>query len=169
MHEKWNFAVIGAGNVGGIHALAIDHIPNARLAVCCDRHEDRARALAERYHAGWTTDWQEAVARRDVDIVCVCTPSGAHLEVAAGAALHKKHVLVEKPMEVTLPRSDAMIEACQKYEVKLGCIFPARTRQGVIEAKKAINAGRLGRLALADAYVKWYRGGSLDEPIDPQH
>jgi UDP-N-acetyl-2-amino-2-deoxyglucuronate dehydrogenase len=155
--KMWRFAIIGAGNIGGIHALAIDHLPNAKLVVCSDLNEEKARVLATPYQAEWTTDWRAALAREDVDIACVCTPSGAHLDVAVEAASHGKHVLVEKPIEVTLERADAIIAACQDHGVKLGCIFPSRTRQGVIEAKKAIDAGRLGRLTLCSAYVKWYR------------
>ena len=81
----WRFAIVGSGNIGSIHALAIDHLPDAKLVVCCDRHEDKARALANQYQAAWTTDWHTALTRDDVDIVCVCTPSGAHMEVAVEA------------------------------------------------------------------------------------
>lgn len=155
--KRWRFAIAGAGNIAGIHAQAIAHIARAELVVVHSRSEARARALAEQHGAEWTTDWQRAVARSDVDIVCVCTPSGTHLEYAMQAACQGKHVIVEKPVEVTLPRVDAMIAACRANRVVLSAIFPSRLRPGVVAARRAIEAGRLGRLAICDASVKWYR------------
>jgi predicted dehydrogenase len=101
-----------------------------------------------------------------VDVVCVCTPSGAHAEIAEAAAAAGKHVVVEKPLEVTVERVDRIIEAAEKAGVKLTCIFPLRFMQGPALAKQALEAGRLGRLALADAYIKWYRAQSYYDTSD---
>jgi predicted dehydrogenase len=95
--------------------------------------------------------------REDIDVVCVCTPSGAHKEPAVAAAKAGKHVVVEKPIEVTLPRADAVIRACDKAGVKLVTIFPSRFSETSLLLKKAIDAGRFGRITVGDCYNKWFR------------
>jgi len=151
------FALAGAGNIGGVHAQALAEIPAARLVAVYSRNLQRACALAGPYHAEGCDDWQAMVRRPDVDAVAVCTPSGAHLEVAVAAAQAGKHVIVEKPLEITLERVDAMLAAARAAGVTLACIFPSRFRPGVQYARRAIQAGRLGRLTLCDAQVKWHR------------
>ena len=155
--QPLNFAVIGAGNIGKIQAEAIRHIPDARVTVVCNRNETAGRALAENHDAIWVADFQEAVCRADVDIVTICTPSGTHMEIAVAAAEAGKHLLVEKPIDITLSRIDQILSAVEKAGVVLACVFPYRFAQGVHKAKAALDAGRLGRLTLADVFVKWYR------------
>ncbi|GAB4565493.1 MAG: Gfo/Idh/MocA family oxidoreductase [Anaerolineae bacterium] len=160
MGDVVGIALIGAGNIAKIQARAIAEIPEARLSVVCATREETAKALAEPYGAAWTTDLQAAVGRPDVQLVSVCTPSGRHLEPTLAAASAGKHVLVEKPLEITLGRVDRMIQACREAGVLLGAIFQNRFKEGVRYAREAIRQGRLGRLVLADAYVKWYRPDS---------
>jgi predicted dehydrogenase len=92
-----------------------------------------------------------------VDVVAVGTPSGAHMEPAVAAARAGKHVIVEKPLEITLRRCDKIIAECQKAGVVLSTIFPSRFHDSAQEMKRAIDQGRFGRLTVGDAYVKWYR------------
>jgi predicted dehydrogenase len=92
-----------------------------------------------------------------VDIVTVCTPSGAHRDPAVAAAKAGKHVVVEKPLEITLARCDAIIDACRKNKVKLCTIFPSRFSPANRALKQAIDDKRFGKLTLGDAYVKWWR------------
>ncbi|MBV7333807.1 Gfo/Idh/MocA family oxidoreductase [Chloroflexi bacterium TSY] len=152
-----NFAIIGAGNIGKIQAEAIKHIPEANVSVVCNRGEASGRALAEQCHAVWVADFVEAVQQDDVDVVTICTPSGSHMEIAVAAAAAGKHLLVEKPIDITLPRVDRIIQAAEGAGVVLACVFPSRFALGVHKAKEALDAGRLGRLTLADVYVKWFR------------
>jgi predicted dehydrogenase len=152
-----NFAIIGAGNIAKVQVEAIKHIPGARVAVVSNRTEATGRALAGSCGADWTADVTEAVSRSDVDIVSICTPSGAHTEPAVTAAKAGKHLMVEKPIEITLPRIAQIIDAAESYHVKLTCFFPSRFMLGVEKAKEAIDQGRLGDLVFGDAYVKWYR------------
>jgi UDP-N-acetyl-2-amino-2-deoxyglucuronate dehydrogenase len=151
------FAVVGAGNAGKVHARAIGAIPEASVRVVCDRHEERARLLAADCRAAWTADSPAAVTRDDVQVVCVCTPSGSHAEIAEAAALAGKHLAVEKPIEVTLERADRIIRAAARSGIRLTCILPFRFRNGVHETRQAVQTGRLGRLTLVTASVKWYR------------
>ncbi|GIV76911.1 Gfo/Idh/MocA family oxidoreductase [Litorilinea aerophila] len=155
--EPIRFALIGAGNIAQIYVDAFEHIPDARVTVVCNRTESRGRALAERCQAEWTDDYTQAVRRDDVDAVVVATPSGTHMEIAVAAAQAGKHLLVEKPIDITLPRVDRIIQSAQEAGVVLACVFPLRFSAGVHKVKEALDAGRLGRLTLADVYVKWYR------------
>lgn len=155
--QPLNFAVIGAGNIGKIQAEALRHIPDARVSVICNRGEGAGRDLAEKHGAVWVADFQDAVTRDDVDVVTICTPSGTHMEIAVAAAQAGKHLLVEKPIDITLERVDQILAAVEQAGVVLACVFPLRFAQGVHKAKAALDAGRLGRLTLADVFVKWYR------------
>jgi predicted dehydrogenase len=92
-----------------------------------------------------------------VQVVTICTPSGAHLEPAVAAARAGKHVIVEKPLEITLKRCDAIIDACKKAGVVLATIFPSRFHESSQMLKRAMDEGRFGRLTLGESYVKWFR------------
>ena len=102
-------------------------------------------------------DLEQMLAHPGLDVVCVCTPSGAHRDPAVQAARAGKHVVVEKPLEITLPRCDAIIDACDAAGVRLCTIFPSRFTPANIRLKEAITGGRFGRLTLGDTYVKWWR------------
>ena len=95
--------------------------------------------------------------RKDVDVVIITTPSGAHMEPAVAAANAKKHVVVEKPLEITLERCDRIIDACARNNVQLCTIFPSRFGDANIELKKAVSSGRFGRLTLGETTCKWWR------------
>ena len=163
MTDTIRFALIGAGNVAKIHAAAINQIDNAQLTVVCSRGQARGQELAEQNGAMWVQDYHEAVNRDDVDAVIICTPSGTHGEIAAVAAQVGKHLLVEKPLEITLPRIDAMLKTAEECDVRLGCVFQSRMREGVQAAKRAIEQGRLGKLIAANAFVPWSRSAAYYE------
>jgi predicted dehydrogenase len=93
----------------------------------------------------------------EIDIVCICTPSGIHLDPAIKSIQAGKHVVVEKPLEVTLEKCDAIIEAADKAGVKTAVIFPSRFYESSKQIKKALDENRFGDLVLGDAYVKWSR------------
>jgi predicted dehydrogenase len=93
----------------------------------------------------------------ELDIVTICTPSGAHLEPGIAAARAGKHVLVEKPLEITPKRCDQLISECDKRGVYLGTIFPSRFHRSAVLLKGAVEQDRFGAISVADAIVKWYR------------
>ena len=155
--EPLNFAIVGAGNIGHTHAEAITHIPDARVTVVCNRGAEAGRSLAQLHAADWMPHYEDAVQRPDVDVVSICTPSGSHAEIAVAAAAAGKHLLVEKPLDITLERVDQILSAARQAGVKLASVFPLRFMTGARKAKAALAAGRLGRLTMVDAYVKWYR------------
>lgn len=156
--KTYGIALIGAGNIARTHAAAIAEIPNARVVGVHSRSEPAGRAFAEELGGvDWTGDLNELIGRDDVDIVNICTPSGTHADLAVAAAQAGKHLIVEKPLDITLKQVDRIIAAARENNVKLTGIFPYRFRVGARKAKEAISQGRLGRMVLADAYVKWYR------------
>ncbi|MCK4299830.1 MAG: Gfo/Idh/MocA family oxidoreductase [Planctomycetes bacterium] len=162
--KTYGFAIVGCGLIADFHAKAIDALPNAKLVMTASRRAKNAKRVAEPYQADWTTNWRDVLKRDDVDIVNVCTPSGAHMPYALAAARAGKHVVVEKPLEITLARCDRIIEAADEAGVKLVTIFPSRFGHAAQAIKKAIDQGRLGRIVLADAYVKWYRNQAYYAP-----
>ena len=157
------FAIIGAGNIGRIQADAIARLPGASLTVVCNRGSRAGMDLAEAHGAAWIPHYRDALQHPEVDVVSVCTPSGTHAEIAETAAAAGKHLLVEKPLDITLPRVDRILSAASRANVILASVFPLRFKKGVHQAKQALDAGRLGRLTMADAYVKWFRPPSYYE------
>ena len=155
--KRYGIGIVGCGMISEYHARAIAELPNARLAAVSSRREENARKLAAPYKAPWHKDYEELIKRDDVDIVSICTPSGAHLAPAVAAAEAGKHVIVEKPLEVTLERCDAIIQACAENKVQLCAVFPSRFQDVNQALKQAIDKGRFGRIALADVYNKWWR------------
>lgn len=151
------FGIIGCGMIAKFHAKAIADITGAQLVACYNRTAPKAEALAAEFGGQVYTDLDEMLSRDDVDVVSICSPSGAHMEPCVAAARAGKHVIVEKPLDVTLERCDAMIEACDQAGVKLATIFPSRFHQSSQLMKQAVEAQRFGKLTLGDAYVKWYR------------
>ncbi len=151
------FGIIGCGMIAKFHARAIADLDNARLVACYNRTAPKADALAAEFGGEVYTDLEQMLAREDLHVVTICTPSGAHSEPTIAAAKAGKHVIVEKPLDVTRERCQAMIDACSQAGVKLATIFPSRFHHSSQLMKQAVDQGRFGKLALGDAYVKWFR------------
>ncbi|MBM4000585.1 MAG: Gfo/Idh/MocA family oxidoreductase [Planctomycetes bacterium] len=151
------FGVIGCGMISNFHARAIADTRGAKLAACFDTVEPAAERFAASTGCRAYTDLDRMLADPGVDVVTICTPSGAHMEPAVRAARAGKHVIVEKPLEITLSRCDRIIDACDKAGVRLATIFPSRFHEPAQCVKRAIEGGRFGRLTLAGASVKWFR------------
>lgn len=152
------FGLVGVGMIAGFHAQAIAQTRGGRLVGVATRSAESGRAFAEKYAAPFaTTDVAALVARPDIHVVCITTPSGAHLEPALAAIRAGKHVVIEKPLEINPARADEIIAAAAAAGVHVAPIFQARFGDGARTVKAAIDSGRLGRLVLASAYVKWHR------------
>ncbi len=151
------FGIIGCGMISGFHARAIGDIRGARVAACFDTVPAAAQRLADQAGCRAYDNLNLMLKDPDVDVVTIGTPSGAHMEPAVAAARAGKHVIVEKPLEVTLRRCDRIIKACDKAGVTLATIFPSRFHESSQLIKKAIDRGRFGQLTMGDAYVKWFR------------
>jgi predicted dehydrogenase len=149
--------IVGCGLIADFHARAIADLRGTRLVGGYSRRPKASAAFAKRFGCEVFDSLAELLAEPRVNVVAICTPSGAHAEPAIAAARAGKHVIVEKPLEVTLPRCDSIIEACRKSGVVLSTIFPSRFHRSSQLMKDAVAAGRFGRLALGSAYVKWFR------------
>jgi predicted dehydrogenase len=151
--------IVGCGMIARFHVRALADIPNTKVVALVDNRPGVAKKMSDDLGlgAGAYEDLPPALARRDVDIVIVSTPSGAHMEPAVAAAEAGKHIVVEKPLEVTLERCDRIIEACDRHGVKLCTIFPSRFADANVTLKKAVEAGRFGRLTLGETTCKWWR------------
>src|SRR5262249_44652843 len=119
------FAIVGCGMIARFHARALAEVPNAKLIALVSRTTGKAQAFASSLGLSCEvySDIQGALKRPDVHAIIVTTPSGAHLEPALAAAQAGKHIVVEKPLEITLERCDRIIEACGRSRVKLCTIF----------------------------------------------
>jgi len=153
------FGIIGCGMIAEFHTKAINDLENARVVTAFSRSRPNAEKIAGMAGHACTIydDLDKMLAHPGLDVVCICTPSGAHMEPAVQAARAGKHVVVEKPLEITLPRCDAIIDACDTAGVRLCTIFPSRFGAANLRLKEAIDLGRFGRLTLGDTYVKWWR------------
>jgi predicted dehydrogenase len=151
------FGIVGCGMIAGFHAKAINEIDGAHLVACQSRRMEAAESFAAEHGGKAYAELADLLADDSIDVITVCTPSGAHLDPAVAAATAGKHVIVEKPLEVTTERCDKIIDACRKNGVTLSTIFPSRFHDSSILLKKAVDDGRFGTLTLGDAYVKWFR------------
>jgi UDP-N-acetyl-2-amino-2-deoxyglucuronate dehydrogenase len=154
---KAGFGIVGCGMIANFHAKAIENIRGAKIAACFDTFTESADRFAQANNCTAYHKIEDMLADPEVDIITICTPSGAHKEPAVAAANAGKHVVVEKPLEITLKRCDAIIDACNKNNVKLATIMPSRFSPANKALKEAIDKGRFGKLTLGDTYVKWWR------------
>ncbi len=158
MKDKFGYGIVGCGVIAPWHARAVKNLPNADLIAVCDIELPKAEKLKEDFEAQYIyTDYNELLAREDIDVISICTPSGHHHEVAIAAAKAGKHVLSEKPLDVTHEHMDAMIKACKDADVKLACIFQRRTSKLWQLVKQAVDEQRFGKLVLGSAYLKYFR------------
>ena len=152
-----SLGIIGTGLIAGFHARAIQDLPDARVHGFCSVSSGRAAELATEYDCKVYPDYQAMLADPDIDVVTIATASGFHLEPAVAAAQAGKHVICEKPLEVSLERIDAMIAAHEKAGTRLGGIFQNRFTDAMPPLRQAIEQGRFGDLSYAGAYVPWWR------------
>jgi len=164
MINEIGFGVVGGGMIGAVQAAAIEQISGARLLAICGRDENRTAEFAAKFGAAGYTDYDKFLKHPGLQIVNICTPSGTHAQLGIRAAEAGKNVLVEKPIEINLQQADALISACERAEVKLGVIFQSRFLPAVQRIKQAVDEGRLGKLMLGDAFVKWYRAPEYYAP-----
>lgn len=160
MHDTIGFCIVGCGMIARIHVRALAEVPGARVTALVGRSPEAPAKLAGEMgltNISIETDLSDALKRPDVHAVIICTPSGDHLGPALAAAAAGKHVVVEKPLEITPERCDQIINACDRSGVKLCTIFPSRFADANIALKKAVESGRFGKLVLGETTCKWWR------------
>lgn len=155
--EQVRFGLLGCGAVSAKHVEAFSHVNNASLVAVADPLEDRARAAAVRVGADVYSDYRFILERHDIDAVIIATPSGLHAKMALEALEAQKHVLVEKPMAMTIQDADRMIEMARSNRKNLGVVYHNRFNRASRVLKAALDDGQLGKLVCGTVSVKWYR------------
>jgi UDP-N-acetyl-2-amino-2-deoxyglucuronate dehydrogenase len=152
-----NFAIVGCGHIAKKHAEAIQNIEGANLVAVCDKVPQAMDEYVKKYGARSYEDLADMLSDPSIDVVNICTPSGLHAPIAVEAAKAKKHVIVEKPIALTLEDADLIINTCKENNVKLAVVHPNRFRPVVQELKRLMDEGRFGKLSHANATVRWNR------------
>ena len=122
-NKKLGFGIIGTGAIASHHAAAIRAYAGSELIAVSSSSEPRAKQAQEKFGVKAYHKLEDFLKNAAIDVVCICTHSGAHMEPGIAAAQSGKHVLLEKPIEVSLERADQLIEVCKQQGVKLGVIF----------------------------------------------
>ncbi|MEJ7769385.1 MAG: Gfo/Idh/MocA family oxidoreductase [Chitinophagaceae bacterium] len=151
------FGIVGAGMIAGIHAMAIDAIAGASLRGVYSRGRTKSAAFATKYGCTAFQTLEEMLSRPDIDIVCICTPSGMHHDLVIKSIEAGKHCLIEKPLEVTLEKCNHIINAAADAGVIAAVVFPSRFYENSRLLKNSIADKKFGDLVIGSAYVKWNR------------
>ena len=185
MKTTLRFGLIGCGRISVRHVQSLSDLTQAKLVAVADIIEARARRIAQEDHVEPYTDYRRLLDRDDIDVISICTPSGLHAEMAIEAMQAGKHVLVEKPIALTMSDADRMIAAARVTKRKLSVVLQNRYNPPMQALRRVIDNNGLGRLLLGNATVRWYRpqeyyedgwhgtwlmdGGASDEPVNPPY
>ena len=165
--DRARIALVGAGVIGAHHGLVISELADrVELVAVVDVHPERAEQLAAERGGKAFTSLTDALAAVPIDIVVICTPTGRHGEVAIKALQAGKHVIIEKPAETTVAKTDMIIDAQRKAGTLVAVISQHRFDQSTEIALDAIARGELGRLTTGIASIDWWRGQSYYDSGD---
>jgi len=157
--DMLKFALVGCGRIAKRHSelLGEKQIKGAELVAVCDVDACKSSKIGEQFKVPYFSDMDEMMESVDIDIVVVLTPSGLHAEHVVSLAKYGKHIMVEKPMALTLESADAMIRACDQNGCKLFVIKQNRFNVPVVKLREAIEQRRFGQLVLGTVRVRWAR------------
>ncbi|MFL6438289.1 MAG: Gfo/Idh/MocA family protein [Terriglobales bacterium] len=146
----------GGGNITETHIRAAAEA-GLQIAAIYGTNEQKLARLAHTYRGTAYSDFDQFLAHKPMNMVMIGSPSALHAEQGIAAAEHGLHVLVEKPIDTSTKRADALIDAARRSRVKLGVIFQDRLKPDILRLKEWIDSGKLGKPMLVEASVKWYR------------
>jgi len=154
-----NFALVGCGRISKRHSelLGENQIAGAHLVAVCDKIVSKAQVIADKYSIPAYSCFHDMMKAEKIDVVVVLTESGLHAQHTIELAPYGAHVVVEKPMALTLDDADAMIEACDKFGVKLFIVKQNRFNIPIVQLRKALDQGRFGKLIMGTIRVRWCR------------
>jgi UDP-N-acetyl-2-amino-2-deoxyglucuronate dehydrogenase len=155
--STFRLALVGCGRISRNHFEALTRVPGLALSAVCDVDPERARQAGEQQSVPWFRSYEEMLAQAPCEIVCIATPSGLHAEQGILAAKAGKHVIVEKPMAITLSAADDLVHACDAAGVHLFVVKQNRLNATVQLLRRAVDKGRFGRIYLANCTVHWAR------------
>ncbi len=154
----YKIALVGCGRIAKRHAeLLSGVIDGAQLAAVCDTNIDKARAFGDKYGVAWYVDMGKMMEEAQPDVVSVLTPSGLHCQHVLALAPYGKHIIVEKPMALTLDDADDMIKACDENGCRLFVVKQNRFNVPVVKLREAIEKQRFGKLVMGTVRVRWCR------------
>jgi len=153
------FALVGCGRISYKHAeILSSELKNACLAAVCDIDEKKAKSTGEKYKVPFYNSYADMLTSEEIDVVCILTESGKHAEQTIDIVKnYKKHIVVEKPMALSLSDADEMIKVCDEYGVKLFVIKQNRYNIPVIKLRDALENNRFGKLVMGTVRVRWSR------------
>jgi predicted dehydrogenase len=158
MNHKLRFAIVGCGVIHGTHIDAIKTLgDDAELVAVCDEVRAAADTTAQTHGVSAFYDLDTMLKQAEFDVLNVCTPSGLHALHGVAGANAGKHVVCEKPIDISLRAADELIAACRKNNVKLEVISQTRYAEGIQELHRYLDGGRLGDLCYGEVTIKWYR------------
>jgi len=160
------FGLIGCGRIAVKHAQILSTLNGAKLSCVCDIKEDRAMRFSKEYNVPYYTDYREMLKKEDIDVVNILTPSGLHAKHAIDVAGFKKHIVVEKPMALTLKDADKMIKSCAANKIKLFVVKQNRYNLAIKKLREAVVKGRFGKFVIGTIRVRWCRTQSYYEQDD---
>jgi UDP-N-acetyl-2-amino-2-deoxyglucuronate dehydrogenase len=152
-----HIGLIGGGNISETHARAAKAIPSVSISAIYGTNAGNVERLCREYGGHAYHDFDAFLAHRPMDLVVIGSPSGLHAQQGIAAAQRGLHVLTEKPIDISVARTDALIAAANQSHVKLGVIFQDRVKSDIRRLKDWIGRGLLGKILFVDARVKWYR------------
>jgi UDP-N-acetyl-2-amino-2-deoxyglucuronate dehydrogenase len=155
--STFRVALIGCGRISRNHFEALSRVPGLTLSAVCDVDPERARQAGEQQSVPWFRSYDEMLAKAPCEIVTIATPSGLHPEQGIVAAKAGKHVIVEKPMAITLSAADELVHACDAAGVQLFVVKQNRLNATVQLLRRAVDKGRFGRIYMANCTVRWAR------------
>jgi predicted dehydrogenase len=152
-----HIGILGGGNISQTHARAAHEIEGVKIVAVCGQNQEKAQKLAELYGARPYGEMESFLRHQPMEAVLIGSPSGLHAEQGIAAARRGLHVLLEKPIDITTDRADALVAECERAGVKLGVFFQDRVAPDIRRLKSLLDEGRLGKIILVSARVKWYR------------
>ncbi len=152
-----HIGLLGAGNISDTHARAALAIPGVTVTAVCGSTRERAARMADGYSAAAYDDLTRFLNHRPMDLVAIGTPSGLHAAHATAALARGLHVIVEKPIDISTDRVDALIAAADRAGLTLGVFFQDRLKPDFVAVKMLVDQGGLGTPVLASAHLRWYR------------
>jgi len=155
--KKVKIGVIGVKGVGKAHIDAIVSSENADLFAVADINREVGKTAASSYGVEWYRNYEEMLEQRDLDAVTICTPHFLHCQMALKAFAYNKHVLVEKPMAISVSEADEMIRESRRKGLKLSVVFQERTKPLNQEVKKLIDSGKIGKIYRACMEACYFR------------
>lgn len=166
----FHVGIVGTGNISRTHLRAACEVENLKVAAIYGPLTEEAGRLAAEFGAVAYAEWNSFLDHRPMDFIAIGSPSGLHAAQGIDAARRGLHVLVEKPIDVTVEKASALIQACRENRRQLGVFFQDRVKPDILRLRRWIQQGVLGKPLLVSAQVRWYRPRNITpDPTGAEH